>query len=209
MDPATRTALGEGLRVALRRVGYRNAGTVEFFRDPGGQIYFMEMNARLQVEHPVTEMVSGRDLVVEQIRIAANEPLSFTQEDVQLAGHAIECRINAEDPSDDFRPSPGLVERFDLPPETLPEIDPAPVRIRVDTHVRAGYRISPHYDSMIAKVIAWAPSRDLARRGMIEALHRFTIEGVKTTIPIQLQILENAEFAAGDYDTGFVARLPH
>jgi acetyl-CoA carboxylase biotin carboxylase subunit len=213
MDAATRTELGERLRTALRLVGYRNAGTVEFFRDPSGHLYFMEMNARLQVEHPVTEMVSGRDLVTEQIRIAANERLSFAQEDVQLTGHAIECRINAEDPFDDFRPGPGVVERFELPPEILPGVDggaganAAPVRIRIDTHVRAGYRIPPHYDSMIAKVITWGATRDLARKGMIEALSRFTIEGVKTTIPVHLRILEDAQFVAGDYDTGFLGRL--
>jgi acetyl-CoA carboxylase biotin carboxylase subunit len=202
MDAATRAELGERLCTALRLVGYRNAGTVEFLRDPGGHFYFMEVNARLQVEHPVTEMVSGRDLVVEQIRIAANERLSFTQEDVQLTGHAIECRINAEDPFDDFRPSPGVVERFELPPETAP-----PVRVRVDTHVQAGYRIPPHYDSMMAKVITWGPTREHARKGMIAALQRFVIEGVKTTIPVHLRILEDPQFIAGQYDTGFLGRL--
>ena len=231
MDAATRAELGERLCTALRLVGYRNAGTVEFFRDPGGHLYFMEVNARLQVEHPVTEMVSGRDLVVEQIRIAANERLSFTQEDVQLTGHAIECRINAEDPFDDFRPSPGVIERFELPPDTLPNMHAdtagdagadagaravggvsagagaALVRVRVDTHVRAGYRIPPHYDSMIAKVITWGPTREHARQGMVAALSRFTIEGVKTTIPVHLRILEDPQFISGQYDTGFLGRL--
>ena len=201
MDATTRAALGTRIREALRRIGYRNAGTVEFFRDPGGQIYFMEMNTRLQVEHPVTEMVAGRDLVVEQIRIAANEPLSFGQEDVSLEGHAIECRINAEDPFDDFRPSPGVVTEFTTPAGS-PGVD-----VRVDTHVRSGYRISPHYDSLLAKLIVHGPTRDAARAGMIAALQSFRIEGVKTTIPVHLKIMQDKEFAAGRYDTGFIARL--
>ncbi len=201
MNEETRRALGARVCDALRRVGYRNAGTVEFFRDPAGQIYFMEMNTRLQVEHPVTEMVSGRDLVVEQIRIAANEPLSFCQEEVKLEGHAIECRINAEDPFDDFRPSPGLVTTFS-PPSDAPG-----VQVRVDTHVRSGYRIPPHYDSLLAKVIVHGPTRDAARAGMIAALESFCIEGVKTTIPVHLKIMSDPEFAAGRYDTGFIARL--
>ncbi len=196
-----RHELGERIRNALRLIGYRNAGTVEFFRDQDGQLYFMEMNARLQVEHPVTEMVSGRDLVAEQIRIAANERLSFTQEDVCLRGHAIECRINAEDPYEDFRPSPGLVSSF-VPPERLSE-----GRIRVDSHVRSGYRIPVYYDSLIAKLIVWGQDREAARTGMLEALKQFKVEGVKTTIPVHLQIMESRAFAAGDYDTGFIERL--
>ncbi len=204
MDPATRGELGERLREVLPRVGYRNAGTVEFFRDPDGRLYFMEMNARLQVEHPVTEMVSGRDLVAEQIRIAANEPLSFRQQDVTLAGHAIECRINAEDPYEDFRPSPGLVAVF-VPPAGNPDLPG--VRVRVDTHVRPGYRIPPHYDSLVAKLIVWGPSREAARQGMIGALRSFRIEGVKTTIPLHLQIMQDPAFTAGEYDTGFIGRL--
>jgi acetyl-CoA carboxylase biotin carboxylase subunit len=203
MDAATRVELGEKICAALRQVGYRNAGTVEFFRDPVGHLYFMEMNARLQVEHPVTEMVSGRDLVTEQIRIAANEPLSFRQEEVRLEGHAIECRINAEDPWDDFRPNPGRIDRFELPSH-----DPdGTARMRVDTHVRAGYRIPPHYDSLIAKLIVWDRSRDAAREAMVRALGSFVIEGVKTTIPVHLKILNAPEFAAGDYDTGYLGRL--
>lgn len=203
MDETTRAELGERICSALSDVGYRNAGTVEFFRDRDGSLYFMEMNARLQVEHPVTEMVSGRDLVVEQIRLAANEPLSFGQEDVRLQGHSIECRINAEDPFDGFRPNPGLIEEFDLP------MDPAldSVTVRIDTHVRPGYRIPPHYDSLIAKLIVWGRSRDESRNGMIRALQSIRIEGVKTTIPIHIQILKDSAFAAGDYDTGFVGRL--
>ncbi len=201
MDPETRRDLGEKIRNALRIIGYRNAGTVEFFRDPDGQIYFMEMNARLQVEHPVTEQVTGRDLVVEQIRVAANETLSFEQEEIEMKGHSIECRINAEDPFQDFRPSPGEVTAF-APPTEIPG-----VRVRVDSHVRPGYRIPIYYDSLIAKLIVWGENRDAAREGMIRALEAFKVDGVKTTIPVHLQIMRNEDFAAGNYDTGFIGRL--
>ncbi len=201
MDPETRRDLGETLRHAMRTVGYRNAGTVEFFRDPGGRIYFMEVNARLQVEHPVTEQVSGRDLVLEQIRVAANETLSFSQDDIEIKGHSIECRINAEDPSEDFKPSPGEVTEF-VPPTEI-----AGVKVRVDTHVKPGYRIPFYYDSLIAKLIVWGPDRDAARKGMIKALESFRVSGVKTTIPVHLEIMRNKDFAAGHYDTGFIGRL--
>ncbi len=201
VDAQTRHDLGERIRHALRVIGYRNAGTVEFFRDQDGKLYFMEMNARLQVEHPVTEMVSGRDLVAEQIRVAAGEQLSFTQEEIELEGHAIECRINAEDPYEDFRPSPGLVSGF-VPPESLPA-----GKVRVDSHVRPGYRIPVYYDSLIAKLIVWGADRDQARRSMITALEGFTVEGVKTTIGVHVQIMKSEGFASGDYDTGFIERL--
>jgi acetyl-CoA carboxylase biotin carboxylase subunit len=201
IDEDTRRELGEKLCRALQVVGYRNAGTVEFFRDPGGEPYFMEMNARLQVEHPVTEQVTGRDLVAEQIRVAANERLSFKQDEIAMEGHSIECRINAEDPFNDFRPSPGLVSTF-VPPGEIPGI-----KVRVDSHVRAGYRIPIYYDSMIAKLIVWGPSRDAAREGMIKALEGFEIDGVKTTIPAHLKIMQDSDFAAGNYDTGFIGRL--
>ncbi|MCK4412821.1 MAG: acetyl-CoA carboxylase biotin carboxylase subunit [Candidatus Eisenbacteria sp.] len=201
MTPDLRRELGEHLRVALRDAGYRNAGTVEFFRDRSGQIYFMEVNARLQVEHPVTEMVTGHDLVAEQVRIAANEPLPYGQDEIALEGHAIECRINAEDPFEDFRPSPGVVTEF-APPKEIPG-----VKVRVDSHVQPGYRIPIYYDSLIAKLIVWGPTRDAAREGMIQALEGFIVEGVKTTIPAHLKIMRNPDFAAGNYDTGFVERL--
>jgi acetyl-CoA carboxylase, biotin carboxylase subunit len=206
VDARMRNELGAKICSALAQVGYRNAGTVEFFRDVGGQLYFMEMNTRLQVEHPVTEMVTGRDLVVEQIRIAANEPLGFTQADVALQGHAIECRINAEDPAQDFRPHPGLVAKF-VPPESGNGGDGA--RVRVDTHVQPGYRIPPYYDSMLAKLVVWGKTREAAREGMLRALGSFTVTGVKTTIPVHLQIMQDPRFAAGDYDTGFIGRLLH
>jgi acetyl-CoA carboxylase biotin carboxylase subunit len=201
MDPELRRELGEKIRGALRLTGYRNAGTVEFFRDPDGRLYFMEMNARLQVEHPVTEQVTGRDLVTEQIRIAANETLSFGQEEIAMRGHSIECRINAEDPFEDFKPSPGLVTEFE-PPGEVPG-----VRVRVDSHVRPGYRIPIYYDSLIAKLIVWGPTRDDARQGVIQALQAFKIGGVKTTIPVHLKIMQDPDFAAGNYDTGFIDRL--
>ncbi len=203
IDPATRDDLGRRICTALAAVGYRNAGTVELLRDGEGHLYFMEVNARLQVEHPVTEMVSGRDLVVEQIRLAANEPLATAQKELKIEGHAIECRINAEDPAEDFRPSPGLVERFELRAE--PSSDS--FKVRIDTHVRSGYRIPPHYDSLIAKLIVWGRSREDARIGLIRALESMSIDGVKTTIPVQMRILEDPRFASGEYDTGFVGRL--
>ncbi len=201
MDDETRRDLGGKLRQAMAAIGYRNAGTVEFFRDDSGQLYFMEVNARLQVEHPVTEQVTRRDLVTEQIRIAANEALSFSQDEITLEGHAIECRINAEDPSDGFKPSPGEVTAFH-PPADVPG-----VCVRVDTHVKPGYRIPVYYDSLIAKLIVHGPTRDAARQGMIQALEQFHVAGVKTTIPVHLTIMKSADFAAGTYDTGFIGRL--
>ena len=201
IDDETRRTLGEKIRSALGVIGYRNAGTMEFFRDQDGHLYFMEMNTRLQVEHPVTEMVTGVDLVVEQIRVSANEPLSINQENISIKGHAIECRINAEDPDDDFKPSPGTVSGF-VPPEDMSEVE-----VRVDSHVQAGYNIPVYYDSMIAKLIVRGEDRDAARLGMINALQDFNIEGIKTTIPVHLKIMNNPDFSAGRYDTGFITRL--
>ena len=201
MEPDLRHELGEKLRQAMGAIGYRNAGTVEFFRDRDGHLYFMEVNARLQVEHPVTEQVTRRDLVVEQLRVAANETLPFGQDEIEMQGHSIECRINAEDALDGFKPSPGEVTVFEPPTEV------SGVEVRVDTHVRPGYRIPVYYDSLIAKLIVWGPDRDTAREGMIKALESFRVEGVKTTIPVHVQIMKNRDFAAGHYDTGFIARL--
>jgi acetyl-CoA carboxylase biotin carboxylase subunit len=174
---------------------------MEFLRDADGQLYFMEVNTRLQVEHPVTEMVTGVDLVNEQIRVAANHELSVRQDDIVLRGHAIECRINAEDPFDNFRPSPGLVTEF------APPTQAEGVRVRVDTHVTPGYRIPVFYDSMICKLIVAGPDRDAARRGMLEALERFRVEGIKTTIPIHRRILADERFVSGHYDTTLVAKI--
>ena len=205
IDPQTREEMGSLVCDAMREVGYVGAGTMEFLRSPEGQLYFMEVNTRLQVEHPVTEMVTGLDLVQEQLKVAANNPLSFTQEEVSLQGHAIECRINAEDPFDDFKPSPGVVERFS-PPAAV-EGDGAEVKVRVDTHVQPGYRIPVYYDSMICKLIVSGPDRAAALAGMKAALEQFEVTGIKTTIPVHLKILANEEFASGTYDTGLIGRM--
>ena len=192
---AVRAEYGGKVARAAAAVGYVNAGTVEFLRDEDGKLYFMEVNARLQVEHPVTEMVTGFDIVKEQLRIAANCPLSLTQADIKLAGHAIETRINAEDPAHDFKPDPGTLTAFEPP-----SFD----SVRVDTHIRPGYTIPPFYDSLICKLIGHGPTRDKAIDTVIRALKSFKIEGVKTTIPIHLGILDTPEFRRGAYDTRFV-----
>jgi acetyl-CoA carboxylase biotin carboxylase subunit len=191
IDSAIRERMGAMVTEAVARIGYVNAGTVEFLMDDEGRLYFMEMNTRLQVEHPVTEMVTGIDIVAEQIKIAANEPLAIRQEEVRLDGNAIEARINAEDPYADFRPNPGTIGRFEPP-----GID----SIRIDTHVRPGYKIPPFYDSLIAKVIAHGPDRKAAIERLEEALRNFKIEGIKTTIPMHLEILASGEFRRGDYN---------
>jgi acetyl-CoA carboxylase biotin carboxylase subunit len=201
VSDAQRHEIGEKVRAGVKAIGYVGAGTMEFLRDRDGALYFMEVNTRLQVEHPVTEMVTGFDLVKEQIRVAANETLSFTQDQVKLSGHAIECRVNAEDASAGFKPSPGLVERFE------PPADAKGVKVRVDTHVKGGYRIPVYYDSMICKLIVHGPNREAARLGMLDALSRFKVEGIKTTIPAHQKILQEKDFAAGQYDTGMVGKM--
>jgi len=174
-------------------VGYRNAGTVEFvFDKASGAFYFLEMNTRVQVEHPVTEAVTGIDIVREQIRIAMGLPLSFVQEDIRMDGHAIECRVNAEDPHDGFRPSPGRVREW-LPPDHP--------WVRLDTHVYPGYLVPPFYDSMVAKVIAHGPTREYAIAQMLAYLRAFRVTGITTTIPLQIQVMEHPDFAAGDVTT--------
>ncbi|WP_298282742.1 acetyl-CoA carboxylase biotin carboxylase subunit [Acidocella sp.] len=188
ITPEARDALGKTVTDALKRIGYRNAGTLEFLYQDG-QFAFIEMNTRLQVEHPVSEMISGMDLVREQIRIAAGEPLGYTQNDITLSGHSIECRITAEDPQT-FAPSPGKVEVFH---------PPGGLGIRVDSGLYAGYRIPSHYDSLIAKLISYGKTREEAIARMKRALREFVITGVKTTIPLHQQILEAPEFVAGDY----------
>lgn len=195
-----REALGQRAARAAAAIDYAGAGTVEFLMPPAGpgaprRLNFMEMNTRLQVEHPVTEMVTGVDIVREQLRIAAGGALGSTQEGLRLEGHAIECRINAEDPADGFRPTPGTLSAFDIP------VDRGPGRVRVDTHVAAGATIPPYYDSLIAKVIVHARTRDEAIDTMIAALSAATIEGVATTIPLHLAVLASPEFRSGDYDT--------
>ncbi len=194
-----RAEVGARVAAAVAKIGYTNAGTVEFLRDTDGTLYFMEMNTRLQVEHPVTEMVTGFDIVKEQIAIAANRKLSISQDNVKMTGHAIEVRINAEDPAENFRPTPGEIRVFAPPAEGD--------GVRVDTHVRPGTVVPPFYDSMIAKLICRGPDRASTIEKTVEALHDFRIEGVKSTIPIHLEILASEEFRSGAYDTRLVASL--
>jgi acetyl-CoA carboxylase biotin carboxylase subunit len=201
IEADVRSRIGEQVASAIKAIGYCSAGTVEFLRDQDGHLYFMEMNTRLQVEHPVTEMVTGVDIVKEQIRIAANGPLQLRQEDIALNGHAIECRLNAEDPENGFQPDPGTITVFQPPPET------SPGTIRLDTHVAAGYTIPPFYDSLIGKLLAHGQSRAGALKAMSEALDQFRIEGIKTTIPVHQRILATPEFVAGQYDIEFLKRM--
>lgn len=186
--------------LAAKTVGYTNAGTIEFIVDPKGHFYFMEMNTRIQVEHGVTEMVTGTDLIIEQIRVAMGEPLSFTQEDVRPRGHAIECRINAEIPEKNFMPSPGVVRHLHLP---------AGNGVRVDTGLYTGYRIPSEYDSMIAKVIVHAPTREAALMKMRSALNEMLVIGVETNLDFQYQIMRHPVFAEGKADTGFIETAMH
>jgi acetyl-CoA carboxylase, biotin carboxylase subunit len=181
----------------VKAADYANAGTVEFLVDGELNYYVLEVNARIQVEHPVTEAVTGIDLIKEQIRVAAGEKLSFSQRDVKTTGHAIECRINAEDPTRNFAPCPGLIEELRLP---------GGPGVRIDSHVYAGYRIPPNYDSMIGKLIVHRPTRHEAIAAMKRALGEFHIAPIRTTIPLHLQIMDNSQFLAGNVDTGFVER---
>ena len=198
IDEETRRKMNEYAILAAKTVGYTNAGTIEYIVDPKGGFYFMEMNTRIQVEHGVTEMVTGTDLIIEQIRVAQGEELSFKQEDVAIRGHAIECRINAEIPSKNFMPSPGVVEHIHLP---------AGNGVRVDTGLYTGYRIPSEYDSMIAKVIVHAPDRESALRKMASALDEMVILGVETNLDFQYQIIKHPVFAAGEADTGFIENV--
>ena len=193
---ALRKQMGDMAVAIAKSVKYRNAGTIEFLLDENGKYYFMEMNTRIQVEHPVTEMVTGIDLVKEQIRIAAGLPLSFTQGDIRIKGHSIECRINAEDP-EKFTPSPGTITAFN---------PPGGLGVRVETAAYTQYVIPPHYDSMIAKLIVHAETRIDAIMRMQRALNEFIIEGVKTTIPMHKKILDDPQFQKGDISTKFMER---
>ena len=194
-----REELGCRAAQAVARVGYRGAGTVEFLRDVSGTFYFMEMNTRLQVEHPVTEMITGTDLVAEQLRVAVNVPLALEQDGIQFSGHAIEFRINAEDPDQGFRPDPGEIRSF-TPPEA--EIDG--VRVRWDSAIRDGYRIPPHYDSMVGKLIVHGPDRETALRGSELALASLGLEGIHTTVGFHLRLLAAPAFREGNYDIDFL-----
>ncbi|MGE4565579.1 MAG: acetyl-CoA carboxylase biotin carboxylase subunit [Victivallaceae bacterium] len=198
LNPKIREKIGTAAVKAAKAAGYTNAGTIEFLYTEDGSFYFMEMNTRIQVEHPVTETVTGIDLIKAQIRIAAGERLNIRQKDVKFSGHAIECRINAEDPFNNFTPSPGRIEQWILP---------GGMNVRVDTHVYPGYRIPPYYDSMIAKLIVRGDTREEALAVCRRALDEFKIEGIKTTIPFQRQILNNKDFVAGKFDTGFIERF--
>jgi acetyl-CoA carboxylase, biotin carboxylase subunit len=198
LDPETRREVGELVARGARSIGYLNAGTMEFLFDADGSFYFMEMNTRIQVEHPVTEEVTGLDLVKEQIRVAAGEPLSLAQDEVEWRGHAIECRINAEDPEHGFRPSPGKITYW---------YKPGGPGLRIDSHVYAGYTVPPHYDSMIGKIIAYGKNRAEALRRMQIGLEEMIVEGIQTTLPFHLKALRDPRFQAGDLDTHFVEAL--
>jgi acetyl-CoA carboxylase biotin carboxylase subunit len=198
LDAETRAQMGGRVVEALRKVGYSSAGTVEFLRDASGNLYFIEMNARIQVEHPVTEMVTGVDLVKSQIRLAAGERLEDVVGPVQFTGHAIECRINAEDP-DTFTPSPGHITAFRVP---------GGPGIRVDTAAHADAVIPPFYDSLVAKLIAHGRDRAEAVARMECALDGFVVEGIKTIIPLHKRILADPGFRAGRFDTHFLEHLP-
>ena len=193
-----RKKMGETAVRAAKAAGYESAGTIEFLLDQSGEFYFMEMNTRIQVEHPVTEWVTGVDLVKEQIRIASGLPLSCKQEDIQLTGHAIECRINAENPSKGFRPSPGTITDMYFP---------GGKGIRIDSAVYSGYTIPPYYDSMIAKVIVWAKNRTEAIRKMQSALGEVIIEGIDTNVDYQYEILDHPDFQSGNTDVEFIERM--
>jgi len=197
LDDATRQRLGKQVVEALEKIGYSGAGTVEFLREDSGNLYFIEMNARIQVEHPVTEMVTGVDLVKSQIRLAAGEKLADVVPCSQARGHAIECRINAEDP-ETFRPSPGRITAFRVP---------GGPGIRVDTAAYADAVIPPYYDSLVAKLIAYGHDRAEAIARMHGALEGFVIEGIKTTIPLHKKILAEPDFIDGKFDTHFLDRL--
>ena len=195
LDEDLRRRMGDAAVSAARNISYEGAGTVEFLVDRSGAFYFMEMNTRIQVEHPVTEMVTGIDLIAEQLRIAGGEPISMRQEDIHLCGHAIECRINAEDPRHNFRPAPGRITGW------LPPGGPG---VRVDSHVYTGYEIPPFYDSLIGKLIVWGVDRDHALRRLRRALSECAITGIPTTIDFHLALLDRPEFQRGEVYTKFV-----
>ncbi len=195
LDPKLREKMGKAAVKAAKAVNYSSAGTVEFVVDTNGNFYFIEMNTRVQVEHPVTEMVTGVDIVKEQIRIAAGEKLPYSQKDITLRGHSIECRINAEDPENNFMPSPGKVQNIHFP---------GGPGVRVDSHMYNGCAIPSHYDSLIAKLIVHAQDRPSAIARMKRALSEFTVKGVDTTIPFHMKVLDNPTFISGNYTTKFI-----
>ncbi len=198
MTPELRQRMGTAAVNAAKACNYEGAGTIEFLLDANGDFYFMEMNTRIQVEHPITELVTGIDIVKEQIQIANKQQLSFTQEDIKLNGHAIECRINAENPALGFRPSPGTINALHLP---------GGLGVRIDSAVYQGYTIPPFYDSMIAKLIVHAKTREEALKKMKGALTEFIVDGVDTNIDFELNLLRNPDVENANYDIGFLSRL--
>ena len=198
VDTKLRKRMGEAAVKGAKAVDYSSVGTIEFLVDPQGNFYFMEMNTRIQVEHPVTEMVTGIDLIKEQIRVAAGLKLSFTQDDIHWKGHAIECRINAEDPDRDFMPCPGQVNLYH---------PPGGPNVRVDSHLYTGYRVPPHYDSLLAKVIVHGRDRREAIQIMLRALDEMAVDPLKTTIPFHKKVLHDPSFVAGKYATDFVEKM--
>jgi acetyl-CoA carboxylase biotin carboxylase subunit len=198
VDEALRAQMGAAAVEGAAAIQYRGAGTMEFLLSPEGEFFFMEMNTRLQVEHPVTEMITGMDLVEAQLRVAAGEGLWLSQEDVTVSGHAIECRINAEDPSAEFRPAPGRVAGLQLP---------GGPGVRVDTHIYPGYEVPPFYDSLIAKLIVWGKDRETACARLRGALDEFVVEGFPTTIPFHQIVARDEHFLAGTVDTSFLEKL--
>ena len=196
-----RKAMGQAAVNAAKAINYEGAGTIEFLLDESNpkdkKWYFMEMNTRVQVEHCVSEMISGVDIVKEQVRVAAGQRLSVKQEDICLRGHAIECRINAEDPDRDFMPFAGKIEGY---------IAPGGFGVRVDSHVYTGYKIPPYYDSMVGKLICWGKDREDARLRMLRALSEYVITGIKTTIPFHREILNDDVFISGNFNTSFLEK---
>ncbi|MCC7264953.1 MAG: acetyl-CoA carboxylase biotin carboxylase subunit [Candidatus Latescibacteria bacterium] len=199
VDEELRQRLGEAALAGARSVGYHSVGTIEFLVDAQRRFFFIEMNTRIQVEHPVTEMVTGIDLIKAQIRVAAGEHLPWRQEDIRPRGHAIECRINAEDPSRNFMPSAGTISALHLP---------GGPGVRIDSHIYQGYKMPPYYDSLLAKVIAYGKDREESLARMRRVLREFTIEGVSTTLPFHRALLQDSGFVAGEFDTEYVGRTP-
>lgn len=195
IDKNLRDEMGKTAVRAAKAVGYKNAGTLEFLLDKNGHYYFMEMNTRIQVEHPITEMVTGIDIIKDQIKIAYGEKLSYEQKDIKISGHSIECRINAEDPSKNFAPSPGNITALHIP---------SGIGVRVDSFIYQGYKVSPHYDSMVAKLIVHGRDRVEAMDRMKRALGEFIVDGIKTNVDYHFNIMDNENYKSGDYDTGFI-----
>ncbi len=198
LTPELRKAMGQVAVKAAKAIGYRNAGTVEFLLEESGEFFFMEMNTRIQVEHPITEMITGVDLIKKMIEIASGKPLGFTQKDVNLSGHAIECRINAENPAKGFRPSPGKIGYLHMP---------GGKGIRIDSAIYTGYSVPPLYDSMLAKLIVHGDTREEAILKMNSALGEFVVEGIDTNIDFHMDILHDEDFIKGEYNTGFIEKL--